>query len=95
MLRCEKPHRPAAYEPILVRLPQVFGAALKEKAIFSVNLVLKKTAAVFLGIFSIFFLPFRYGCHHGVDFFLLFSVDLHHQSNKSAGTKGAVAKHTS
>jgi hypothetical protein len=28
MLRCEKPHRPAAYEPILVRLPQVFGAAL-------------------------------------------------------------------
>ena len=28
MLRCEKLHRPAAYEPILVRLPQVFGAAL-------------------------------------------------------------------
>ena len=27
MLRCKKPHRPAAYEPILVRLPQVFGAA--------------------------------------------------------------------
>ena len=27
-LRCEKLHRPAAYEPILVRLPQVFGAAL-------------------------------------------------------------------
>ena len=58
MLRCEKPHRPAAYEPILVRLPQVFGAALKEKGNFSVNLVLKKIAS--LHIFSIFFFP------HGV-----------------------------
>ena len=29
----------------------------EEKAIFSVMLVLKKTASVFLGIFSIFFLP--------------------------------------
>ena len=46
MLRCEKLHRPAAYEPILVRLPQVFGAALlyweKKRQYFSVILVLKR-----------------------------------------------------
>ena len=60
MLRCEKPHRPAAYEPILVRLPQVFGAALlhweKKRQYFSVILLLNKTASLFLGIFSILFL---------------------------------------
>ena len=69
MLRCERPHRPAAYEPILVRLPQVFGAALlhweKKRQYFSVILVLKKTASLFLGIFFLqsaslcFFRPCR------------------------------------